>query len=102
MLSGIFSSRVDSVKLLSWKQKTFLLFFPEGTWNVSIVQYMGFLSIAYGRNIINLPLIEQILQRTISSKMRVMGEKERGRGGTTTDERRPESHISQLNSVGLG
>lgn len=95
MLSGIFSTRVASVNLLSQKNKTFLLF-SENIWNVSTVQYVGFLSFAYGGDIINLPLNELILQMTVSSKTDILGGKEEEEGCTVTDKRRLEGLVEIL------
>lgn len=68
---------------------------------MSTVQYVGFLSFAYGGDIINLPLNELILQMTVSSKTDILGGKEEEEGCTVTDKRRLEGHISQPKSVGL-
>ena len=61
MLNDIISTRFASVNFLSWKKKTFL-FLSESICHVSTVQYsIGFLSFAYGGNIVNMPLLEHIL-----------------------------------------
>ena len=57
------------------------------------------MSFACGGSITNLSLVGHILQTTISFKTEVMGEKKEG--GTVTDERGLESHISHVQSMGL-
>ena len=57
-----------------------------------------FLSLANGGNIVNMPLIEHILQVTVSSKTNIIGRKE---GGTITNKRKFEGPISQPKSLGL-
>ena len=99
MLNGIVSTRLASVSLLSWKKKTFL-FLSESICHVSTIQCsIGFLSFANGGNIVNMPLIERILQVTVSSKTDIIGGKEEG--GTITNKRKLEGPVSQPKSMGL-
>lgn len=99
MLNDIIYTRFASVSLLSSKKKTFL-FLSESICHVSTVQYsIGFLSFANGANIANMPLIEHILQVTVSSKTDIIGRKEEG--GTITKKRNLEGPISQPKSMGL-